>query len=138
MSVTNQQRDYINETSQAERRATLDNDRRASTYLSHVHDADEMGGRYKAVHTQTVIGKQEQIQYPKGADWCCESAGVEPPLNYRIDDMEPCGEYAEVAASLNALGDVAASPFPATSTKGGASSDRLSSLKGAAHFKRRI
>jgi hypothetical protein len=103
--MTRPNKPFINDTSQAERHETLRNDFK-NTFLSHVHDAEEMGGRYKSVHTQTVVGSQEQIQYPRGPSWSEESAGVEPPLGYSVNDSEPCGEAHEVAESLKSAGPI--------------------------------
>jgi hypothetical protein len=101
--------DYNNEASQSDRYAVLVNDKHAhkNTMLSHTHDADKMGGRYKAVHNQTVIGSQEQIQYPKASAWSCTSLPPEEPLGYEINSQEAVGTEAEIRASL---GDVIRSP----------------------------
>jgi hypothetical protein len=112
--MTRPNKPFINDTSQAERRETLRNDRRASTYLSHTHPEDELQGRYKAVHTHIVVGNNPIPQYPASSPWTRETSGDEPPLGYCVNDIEPCGEPHEISASLGgerspaALGEDAA------------------------------
>jgi hypothetical protein len=155
--------DYNNEASQADRYAVLVNDKRAhkNTVLSHTHPAEEMGGRFKAVHTQTVIGEQSQINYPAAAPWSMTTLPPEEPTGYDINSQEAVGTIQEVAASFGsatfpaALSEDDASPAasprsphsegrrssssPAASTKGGTSSDLLRRRASAAHsFKRRV
>jgi len=79
---------------QAERRATLDNDRRVreqtGTYLSHTHD-DIHQGRFAAIGTATVVGSTLTPSYPAGPAWCADpgSQCLEPPLSFDNPALEP-------------------------------------------------
>jgi hypothetical protein len=145
---------FINDAPQSERYAVHVNDKHAhkNTMLSHTHPTEEYGGRYAAEVHSTIVGRDNPIpQYGHAASWSETQLPDEPPLGYAIDDQEPVGTEAEIQQSLNALGDDHRSPVAKESeddaaacpasprSKGGASSDRLSSLKSAAHqFRRRI
>jgi hypothetical protein len=92
--------DYRNDTSQKERAEVLKNDRavQKNTFLSHTHS--EEGGRY--AKPQTVIGATPTVQYPMAApNWSVDPTGVEPPLGFDVNTVEPCGEKFEIEA----LGD---------------------------------
>jgi hypothetical protein len=80
----------------AERRETLRNDlkvreqqqrEQGSTFLAQTHS--EMGGRFSSVGAQTVIGAEPTISYPAAAPHQRDPCGIEPPLGYRIDELEP-------------------------------------------------
>lgn len=53
-----------------------------------------------------VTGQTKAVEYPRqpeGSPWSSGAdVGVEPPTGVEIDQMEPCGEYGEVQASLAA------------------------------------
>jgi hypothetical protein len=78
-----------------------------------------LGGRF-AVAGDVIGAAQPSVQYPRlpPGNWTEDPTGVEPPLNYRIDDLEPTGEAHEidVAASLDRLGsgesEAASDPAP--------------------------
>jgi hypothetical protein len=63
-----------------------------------------LGGRFSA--GGSVSGSEEGTDYPRlpaDSPWSADPTGVEPPLNYRVDDLEPTGEPHEIeiaAASL--------------------------------------
>jgi hypothetical protein len=104
--MTQPKQPFINETSQPDRYKVLINDKRVnSTMLGRTHESEEMGGRYKAIHTENVIGSQSQIQYPAGAAWTRETLPPEEPLAWSVEDMVPCGEPNEIQASIDALGN---------------------------------
>jgi hypothetical protein len=102
--MTDPGQQFRNDTSQKERAEVLKNDQavQKNTFLSHTH-SDE-GGRY--AKPQTVIGATPTVQYPRAApNWSVDPTGVEPPLGHAIDAHEPVGEYGEVQASIEKLGD---------------------------------
>ena len=81
--TTNDQED------QAERRRILRE--QASTFLDHARAAadDEAGGRFARIQPQSVIGSTPIPQYPQaGTPFQSDPCGLEPPLGYRIDDLE--------------------------------------------------
>src|SRR6516164_11862879 len=74
---------------QAERRRVLRE--QASTFLDHARAAadDEAGGRFARVQPQSVIGSTPVPQYPQASTpFQSDPCGLEPPLGYRIDDLE--------------------------------------------------
>jgi hypothetical protein len=80
-----------------ERRAVLKNDARvreqSSTYLDQHHS--ELGGRYAQIQPENVVGSTAQPystlpKMPEGNPWAGpDLVGLEPPLGYRIDDLNP-------------------------------------------------
>jgi len=93
---------FDSESSQAERRAVLKNEREASTY-SQFAIADDSGGRFKNQTPRMTVGATAAPQYPPqpaGSPWNDEEA-IEPPLGFSVDEMVPVGEAHEVAASLS-------------------------------------
>jgi hypothetical protein len=90
---------------QSERREVLENDKRVreqgSTFLAHTHNG--AGGRFAAISSPTVIGAEATPKYPQGPAWCADQTGIEPPLNYSVNALEPCGEPHEVRASIHDL-----------------------------------
>jgi hypothetical protein len=113
-----------------ERKRTLENDRKvreqqreqASTYLAQTHS--EMGGRFSSVGAQTVIGADPVANYPAAAPHQRDPCGMEPPLGYRIDDMEPLEPCSSFSAQGNS-GDPA--DAPSTSAPSGSMSERAGS-----------
>jgi len=104
--MTDPGQQFRNDTSQKERAEVLKNDQavQKNTFLSHTH-SDE-GGRY--AKPQTVIGATPTVQYPTAApNWSVDPVGTEPPLGLEVNAVEPCGEYREVQASIEELGDPA-------------------------------
>jgi hypothetical protein len=82
----------------------------ASTYLDHIDPSP--GGRFAELARRerdakpAVIGLDPAAQYPRqpgDSPWAGDAVGVEPPLGYSIQDMEPVGEAHEIEASLAAL-----------------------------------
>jgi hypothetical protein len=75
---------------QAQRRATLDNDRKVreqgGTFLSHTHS--DLGGRYSAVGAQTIVG-QTPNPYPAASSSWQIQLPDEPPLGLDNPELEP-------------------------------------------------
>jgi hypothetical protein len=87
----------MNDATQAEKRKVLLND----TYHSRATvDADAPGGRFKASNKTPV----SPTEYPAAAGPWSDPVepGIEPPLGYSVDEVEPVGEYHEIQASLAA------------------------------------
>jgi hypothetical protein len=86
---------------QAERRETLDNDRRVreqgSTYLAHTHN--DTGGRFSAISNPTVVGSSQIPKYP-AAYLNHDPVPTEPALGVDINEMEPVGQPHEIKATL--------------------------------------
>jgi hypothetical protein len=64
--------------------------RESSAYIDHY--AQEAGGRWNAVAQATVIGQSPNPwpKMPEGNPWAGpDLVGLEPPLSYRIDDLNP-------------------------------------------------
>jgi hypothetical protein len=54
--------------------AQAEEQRMKNTFLSHTH-TDELGGRFEAVETHTIIGNTPTPNnYPAGAPWVSEKA----------------------------------------------------------------
>jgi hypothetical protein len=99
--MSNQRREFINDTSQAERRAALANDRRVSTYHQFKLPEEELGGRYRKLEPQTIVGSDNPIpSYTRAAPWSATQLPDEPPLGWSVEDQMPVGEPHEVEASL--------------------------------------
>jgi hypothetical protein len=102
-----------NELSQEERRRilkdTLQHGRArtdASTYAAFGAADDDTGGRFKKNETSRhVVGAAPTPKYPAAASWTADAdlPGIEPPAP--VDEMIPCGEVFEVAASVASLGE---------------------------------
>src|SRR5262249_25530149 len=82
--VTEAQRD------QAERRATLDNDRRVreqtGTYMSHTHD--DAFGRWREHSAAFVVGSTPVPNYPAAGAHQADPCGTEPPLSFDNPALE--------------------------------------------------
>jgi hypothetical protein len=108
--------DYHNETSQSERRATLQND----TYLSRAagNIGAELGGRFQhlARGQQQVVGTAPS-PYPKiPGYWAEADSSVEPSLGMDINAMEPIGGPPETVPARDAE-TVLAAPSSAYATQ---------------------
>jgi hypothetical protein len=97
---------YQNESSQSDRRKTLENDRevRASTYLQQAQaNVDEdRGGRYAATGSSPRVTGASPISYPQqpsNSPWHHDPVGDEPPLGYSVEDHDAVGERHERAGS---------------------------------------
>jgi hypothetical protein len=99
-------RSYRNDTSQRERAELLRNDLRANTFAGRAQaEADEIQGRWAQEHKATVIGAGP-VQYPMAApNWSVDPVGPEPSLGFSVDQHEAVGEYREVQASPEPIGD---------------------------------
>jgi hypothetical protein len=83
---------YRNDSSQAERRAILKQDREASSYAAHAQNAVDLnpGGRF-AASKAAVVGKAPVPQYPTipSGPWSApDPSGLEPSLGYSVDQLE--------------------------------------------------
>jgi hypothetical protein len=85
---------------QIERRRVLANDHRvkeqSGTFLSHTH-MDE-GGRFAQVTNAQVVGADPIPNYPAAAPHQRDPVPIEPPLGYRIDELEPSMAFVEAQA----------------------------------------
>jgi hypothetical protein len=75
----------------------------ASTFQQHAQaDANNPRGRYELaqVTTATVIGSKPEVAsaYPAAAPHQHDPCGLEPPLGYRIDELEPSMAFVEIQA----------------------------------------
>ena len=99
--------------------------RKASTYHALASAAaDELaGGRFaQSSNRQTVIGASpiSYPQLPEGNPFKCDPVGMEPPLGYKIDDMDAVGERHEIERSqASAAASVDAAVAPTSSIGGG-------------------
>ena len=76
------------------RRDTFDHDMRlrnqGSTFHQHAQaDAQTPRGRFSAVETTYVVGSKPTIAYPAAGAHQADPVRPEPPLGYRVDDLEP-------------------------------------------------
>lgn len=108
---------YQNEASQSKRAEMLKHDSfnsRGDSFNSRaIADALAQAGRFAAENRATVIGS-EAVEYPRlpaESPWACDMVGLEPPLGFSVDAMEPCGEAHELAAGKSAEGGVALHPL---------------------------
>ena len=101
-----------NDSSQAERRAILRNEREAGTYHAFAtSEAGAIGGRFAAETKTNVSGATPVPQYPTlpaNSPFATEPVGQERPLGFPIDEMQPVGEPHEMAASLGEVNPGAA------------------------------
>jgi hypothetical protein len=105
---------------QADRLATLENDRRmleqqrGSTFHQHAQAQanDTAGGRFAAVGVPRVVGSvpNPSSQYPAAAAHQADPVGVEPPLGIDINAMPGLENPADVSVSPSADPGGAAAP----------------------------
>jgi hypothetical protein len=105
---------------QAERRRVMLDEARArdrlrdqqreqgSTFLAQTHS--EMGGRFSSVGAQMVVGADPVANYPAAAPHQRDPCGIEPPLGYRIDELEPAIAPPVVEAQASGPAEAPASP----------------------------
>ena len=97
-------KDFVNDSSQEERKAMLKNDRQARTYFERAQETvgEEMGGRFKHLGSGTVVGASPSPipRQPPNSPFAGDPCGQEPPLGYSVDEMVPTGTPSEVAASI--------------------------------------
>jgi hypothetical protein len=119
----------MDEPTQAEKRAVLDNDRRvAYSQVVELYNP-QPGGRF-AVSSKPVT---EVPRQPAWSPWHHDPVGLEPPLGYSVDEMVAVGTPAEVEASIRQL-EAATRPAPSP-----CSAQRPPSVSGAASpFRRRV
>jgi len=117
-------RDYLNVSSQAERKAVLRNDRLTYHAQAQADIGTELGGRFMKIAKQNVVGASP-IPYPKqpeGSPWASDPVGLEPPLGEDVNWQPPTGTLAEQQASAAdtspstaaATGDAVAAVPPAS------------------------
>src|SRR5262252_1499224 len=107
---------------QAERRATLENDRRVreqskngdtGTFLSHTH-IDDAGGRFSAVNAAKIVGQSPAIAaaYPAASAAHQTELPPEPSLGFSIDEMPGLESSVAIplSSSVEATGDPANAP----------------------------
>jgi hypothetical protein len=96
---------------QAERRATLENDRlvreqqqRGSTFHQHAQSAanDTGGGRFASLGAPHVVGSEPAARYPAAGAHQCDPTGPEPALGFSVDDMPALANPADVPVSPSA------------------------------------
>src|SRR5262245_16943788 len=92
------------EISQAQKRRILAEDRLATTYhsASQAFVDEERGGRFAALEKPTVTGSSGAVRYPRqreGSPWRDDPVGVEPPLGFDVNTIEPVGEVHERAGT---------------------------------------
>jgi hypothetical protein len=125
-----------NESSQREKRETLENDQRVrngsgSTYFGFAEsEASAIGGRFAVESKQRVIGSSgvEYPALPANSPWHCDPVPPEPSLGMPIDAMEPVGTHVEIEKSLREMRDELGPPpgaLPDSPTRRGPRSTRL-------------
>jgi hypothetical protein len=75
------------------RRQEREQQAQGSTFLAHTH-VDDAGGRFAVVHETTIVGSSLVTKYPQlsSGPWAGpDIVPPEPPLGYRINDVEPTG-----------------------------------------------
>jgi len=80
----------------AERRATLENDRkvreqqRGTTFHQYAQSTanDDAGGRWATVNAVSVVGADPAVRYPAAAPHQRDPVPTEPPLGYSVDQVE--------------------------------------------------
>jgi hypothetical protein len=72
-------------------------ERAATTYYQQAQLDDDLGGRY-------AVSSDYPAQ-PETSPWANAPNLPEPPLGYAIDAQEPVGNFHEIQASIDALGD---------------------------------
>jgi hypothetical protein len=104
---TTTHRPYHQNADQREREQILRNDLRANTFAGRAQaEADDVRGRWAQINKSDVVGATPTPQYPAGPNWSVDPTGVEPPLGFDVNQIEAVGEYREVQASIEKLGDV--------------------------------
>ena len=97
---------------QIERRRVFAQDQslRASTFHQHaISDAETPRGRYSAISNAQVVGATAVPNYPAASAHQADPCGTEPPLGYRVNDLEPLGPSVLAEAQGNSDGAVAPS-----------------------------
>jgi hypothetical protein len=113
--TSNASRPYSNDTSQEVREEVLRNDERArkpysprkvyedepTTFAQFARSqANEVGGRFRDVEKATVVGVEPTPPDLPAPDWANDPTGIEPPLGYRVDEQEACGQPFEIERSF--------------------------------------
>src|SRR5262252_7677577 len=127
---------------QAERRATLENDRRVreqskngdtGTFLSHTH-IDDAGGRFATVNAAKIVGQSPAIaaSYPAASAAHQTELPPEPSLGFSIDELPGFeSSMATSSSSVEATGDPADAPSSddggSATSSGGLMSERAGS-----------
>jgi hypothetical protein len=85
---------------QAERKSLVGSDQ-ATTYHKLGNLDLSLGGRFAA--GGDVSGAEEATHYPRqpeSSPWSHDPVPPEPALGFSVEEVEPCGTPAEIAASL--------------------------------------
>jgi hypothetical protein len=77
---------------------------RTGTYLSHTHD-DIHQGRFAAMGPAVVVGSTQFPNYPAASAAHQTKLPDEPPLGYRIDDLNPCDPVEPSSFTQQATGE---------------------------------
>jgi hypothetical protein len=109
-----------------ERRETLENDRlvleaerrrilREGTTFhqfgqSQAHD--EAGGRYASISPISVVGADPTLKYPAAAAHQADPVGIEPPLGYSVDQVEPIEPSTVIPVVVEAGAPAVEAPEP--------------------------
>jgi hypothetical protein len=96
--------DYRNTATMREKAQVLANDRKANTMFGRalLELEQERVGRFaKAAQVTAAEAAPEAFA---AADWTRQDPGLEPPLNYSIDAMEPTGTCKEIERSRASAG----------------------------------
>src|SRR6516165_7854618 len=77
------------EVSQAEKARIIRE--QASSILDHARAAaNDLGsGRFAGVNPTTVVGSEPAVKYPAAAAHQADPVGIEPPLGFSVNDLEP-------------------------------------------------
>jgi hypothetical protein len=99
---------------QKTRRALAGSTSTVTTSTLRDHVDSESGGRFtelgrrEGASKPTIVGADSAVvRYPAGPNWSGADSGLEPPLGFSINDMEPVGLAHEVEASEIALAELA-------------------------------
>jgi hypothetical protein len=87
-----------------EKAEVLRNDRRANTMHGRTSAELDLENTGRHARANTVIGVDGPVQYPMAApNWSADPTGVEPPLGFDVNAVEPVGESHEIQTSLAAV-----------------------------------
>jgi hypothetical protein len=99
-----------------ERRETVENDLRVlqqqtGTFHQHAQaQAAELSqGRFAATGAPHVVGSQAQPRYPAAGGHQADPVGIEPPLGFSVNELEP-STASPLVSSVEQLGGAADAP----------------------------
>jgi hypothetical protein len=87
-------KEFVNDSTQAERRQVLKNDRQAQTYFerAQVEVGSELGGRFRHLAPASVAGVPQYPQQPPNSPFHHDPTGPEPPLGIDVNSMTGAGQ----------------------------------------------